>query len=59
MLPVYTFEYEYKKKKYITIMNGQTGKIGKGLPISPLKVSLVVILVILVISSIFLLAALA
>ncbi len=59
LLPIYTFEYEYKKKKYITIMNGQTGKIGKGLPISPLKVSFVVILVILVIASIFLLAALA
>lgn len=42
LLPVYSFEYEYKKKKYITIMNGQTGRIGKGLPISVLKVSLVI-----------------
>ena len=39
LLPVYTIEYEYKKKKVINIMNGQTGRIGKGLPVSPLKVS--------------------
>ncbi|MGM9970322.1 MAG: hypothetical protein ACI35S_08010 [Anaeroplasma sp.] len=58
LLPVYTFEYVYKKKKYITIMNGQTGKIGKGLPISPLKVTLTVlgitILVVLVYLFLFL-----
>ena len=47
LLPVYRFEYEYKKKKYITYMNAQTGKVDKNVPKSALKISLVVILGIL------------
>jgi DNA-directed RNA polymerase subunit RPC12/RpoP len=42
LMPIYCFEFQYKKKKYIAQMNGQTGKIGKGLPISPLKVGILV-----------------
>ena len=49
MMPVYTFEYKYKNKNYLTYMNGQTGKVGSGLPISKLKVTLGVILILLVI----------
>lgn len=49
LLPIYTFEYEYRKKKYVTLMNGQTGKINNKLPISPIKVSILVLLVILAI----------
>ena len=55
LLPVYTIEYEYKKKKVINIMNGQTGRIGKGLPVSPLKVSLTVISGIIIIVLLFIL----
>lgn len=32
LLPTYKFNYTYKKKKYSTIMNGQTGKIGGKMP---------------------------
>ena len=49
LLPLYKFEFDYKKKKYIVVMNGQSGKIGKGLPVSPLKVSFVVLLVLILI----------
>jgi len=49
LLPVYAFKYEYKKKQYVTIMNGQTGRIGKGLPTSALKVTLVVVGVLVII----------
>lgn len=49
LLPVYLFEYKYGKKKYSTLMNGQNGKVGKGLPISPLKVLLVVFLALLIV----------
>ena len=39
MVPVYTFEYEYKKKKYLNYMNGQNGVLGGGLPVSKIKVT--------------------
>lgn len=49
LLPLYNFIFDYKKKQYTVVMNGQTGKVGKGLPISPLKVSIVVFLVIIIV----------
>ena len=52
LVPIYQFDYEYKKKKYKTLMNGQTGKIGGGLPKSPLKIALVVFLVIAILAGI-------
>lgn len=55
MLPVYRFEYYYKKKKYLTYMNGQTGKIGGGLPKSKVKISLCVILGVLAVALPFIL----
>lgn len=38
LMPVYKFEYSYKKKKYLTCMNGQTGKVDGNLPKSRLKI---------------------
>lgn len=43
LLPVYKCAYNYKNKTYTTFMNGQTGKVGGGYPISGLKVFLVVL----------------
>ena len=48
-MPVYTFEFMYKDKKYITYMNGQTGKVGSGLPISKVKVAFGIILSVLIV----------
>lgn len=45
LVPLYQFEYTYKKQPYRTQMNGQTGKIGGGLPISGWRVFLVVLMV--------------
>lgn len=41
--PIYTFEFDYKEKKRIVLMNGQTGKLGKGLPKSGWKITLLVL----------------
>ena len=49
MMPLYSFEYQYNSKKYLTYMNGQTGKVGSGLPISKIKVTFVAILGVLAI----------
>lgn len=47
MLPVYNFAFNYKEKNYNVLMNGQTGKVGKGLPLSKWKIALTVIFFIL------------
>lgn|SRR5574344_1898274 len=49
ILPVYRFDYDYKKKKYVTYMNGQTGRVDDNVPKSKLKIAMVIILVILLI----------
>ena len=59
MLPVYTFSFMFKNKNYTAFMNGQTGKLGSGLPISKLKVALGIIGFILLIIMIVLLAGVA
>lgn len=38
LVPVYKFEYTYKKKRYLTCMNGQTGKVQGNLPKSGWKI---------------------
>lgn len=38
LLPVYKFEYTYKKKKYLTCMNGQTGELQNNMPKSGWKI---------------------
>ena len=43
MLPIYSFEFEWKKNKYMVLMNGQTGKVGGGYPKSALKIFLTVL----------------
>lgn len=47
MLPVYNFAFNYKDKNYNVLLNGQTGKIGKGLPLSKWKIALTVLFFIL------------
>ena len=47
ILPVYRFEYQYKKKKYSTYMNAQTGKVDKNIPKSGLKIAMCIIIPIL------------
>lgn len=54
LIPVYKFEYSYKKKKYLTCMNGQTGKIQGNLPKSGWKIFGVVGGIVAVILAIFL-----
>jgi len=47
LVPMYKFEYDYKQKKYVTYMNGQTGKIDSKLPKSAGKITLIVLLILL------------
>ena len=55
LMPIYLLEFNFKNKKYIAQMNGQTGRIGKGLPISAVKVTLLVLFIILIVVGIGLL----
>lgn len=48
-LPVYRLTYTYKNKEYKTLLNGQTGKVGGGLPKSKIKIALTVLLVLLIV----------
>ena len=47
MLPIYNFTFKYKEKDYNVLMNGQTTKVGKGLPVSKWKIAGVVLFFIL------------
>lgn len=38
VLPTYNIKYKYRKKQYSTYMNGQTGKVGKNIPRSQVKI---------------------
>ena len=58
ILPVYFFEFLWKKKNYMVLMNGQTGKVGRQYPKSILKISLVILLAIIVVASLVLLVLL-
>ncbi|TYQ13222.1 UNVERIFIED_CONTAM: A2L zinc ribbon protein [Acetivibrio alkalicellulosi] len=42
--PIWTALYDYKGKKYRYIVNGQTGKISGQAPLSPLKLTLLIII---------------
>ena len=55
ILPIYRFDYSYKKKKYITYMNGQTGKVDNNVPKSKLKITFAVLIPILIILAIIIL----
>ncbi len=49
LLPAYFFGYEYNKKSYLNVMNGQNGKVAGNVPRSPVKISLFVLLILLLI----------
>ena len=49
LVPIYRFEYTFKKKKYITYMNGQTGKVNNNLPKSLPKIIATILLPVLLI----------
>ncbi len=48
IVPTYRFNYKYKDKDYTTFMNGQTGKVGGGVPRSPIKITLFVLMILLI-----------
>ena len=54
VLPMYRFDYEYKKKKYITYMNGQTGKVDGNVPKSKLKITFAILIPLLIMLAIIL-----
>lgn len=49
LLPIYKCDYIYKQKKYTTIMNGQTGKVGGGYPKSGVKITFFVLFLIAIV----------
>lgn len=49
LVPVYKFEYTYKDKPFITLMNGQTGKVDNNLPKSIPKIVLTVVACLLIV----------
>ena len=55
LLPIYNLVYNYKKKPYSVYVNGNTGKVMGKTPISPIKVSLLVLGILAVIGLITLL----
>ena len=55
ILPVYQLNFNYKNKNYTTFVNGQTGKIGSGIPKSAVKITFTVIFAILIFLAIVLL----
>lgn len=55
ILPTYRFHYKYKNKDYTTFMNGQTGKVGGGVPKSGVKITFFAMSIFLFIMGIILL----
>lgn len=47
LLPLWTAQYDFKGKKYRYMINGQTGEVSGEAPISPFKVALLIIVIIL------------
>jgi len=47
LVPCYVFNFDYKNKKYLNLMNGETGKITGTLPKSPFKIFFRVFIVLL------------
>lgn len=56
LLPVYFFDIKYKDKKYLTYLNGQTGKLGDDLPKSKVKIFFSVLGIILLVFLLYFLA---
>lgn len=55
LLPIYRFDYSYKNKKYITYMNGQTGRVDNNVPKSKLKIFFAILIPLLIVLSIIIL----
>lgn len=53
MLPIWLSSFRYKEKVYRFMVNGQTGRVGGDAPISPLRVTIAVILSIIAIAIIW------
>ena len=53
MLPIWLSSFRYKEKIYRFMVNGQTGRVGGNAPISPLRVTIAVILSLAVIALIW------
>ncbi len=49
LLPVYFINFKYKEKEYLNLMNGQNGNVGGKLPRSPIKISILVFFILLVV----------
>lgn len=56
MLPIWLSSFKYKNKIYRFMVNGQTGKVGGSAPISPLRVTIASILVMIIIFIIYFVA---
>lgn len=50
LLPIYKCDYIYKQKKYTTIMNGQTGRVGGGYPKSGVKITFFVLFILAILA---------
>lgn len=50
LLPVWMASFKYKEKRYQFMVNGQTGKVSGKIPISPAKVTITIIGVLLVLA---------
>lgn len=50
IVPLYKFTYSYKKKQFVTYMNGQTGRIDKNIPKSGWKIFFIIVLPIILIT---------
>lgn len=55
VLPTYRFHYKYKNKDYTTFMNGQTGKVGGGVPRSAVKITFFALSIVLLVLGVILL----
>lgn len=53
LLPVYTTAFTYKEKKYVVLLNGQTGKINGEYPKSPFKIAICIFVILLAIAGIY------
>lgn len=49
LLPVWTSNYDYRGKKFIYVINGQTGKINGKHPFSHIKIALIISIILIVI----------
>lgn len=49
LLPVWTANYDYGGKKFVYVINGQTGKINGKYPYSPVKIAILIVIAVILI----------